>query len=133
MAPDGDPRRGILSVPRAAINSSIPSIPCSWLNIQNIAGDARQLNIAMSGVAGDPLEANSEIISTLQHAGVPNTNADFSAVTSIEPGGCSALNAYGKFQGLSTPRLTTKQLIWSMQLMKEGDYKGERRPTRRQA
>jgi serine/threonine-protein kinase len=90
-----------------------------------IAGNAQELNVVMSGVADDPPAAQSEVISALLHAGFANANADFSAIAPIEPGGCSALNAYRQIPRAEPPRLTTPQLVWDMHVLKNGDYKGQ--------
>jgi eukaryotic-like serine/threonine-protein kinase len=104
--------RDPLDVARAAINSTIPSIPCSWLNVVRVTGDSRQLNLVINGVAGDPSEAQSEVVSALNRAGLPNADIDASAIARIEPGSCSALDAYRQIPHPDIPRLSTKQLVW---------------------
>ena len=110
---------------RASIDAIIPSIPCSWLNVVDVKSESGQLNVVVGGVAGNPSEAQSEVVSALTRAGLPNTNTDFSAIAPIEPGGCSALNAYRQIRYIGSPRLSTTQLVWDMHLLKTGDYAGE--------
>lgn len=111
---------------RSAINSIIPSIDCSWLSVDSISGDTHQLNVVMGGVAGDPSTAQSEVIAALRRAGFGQANADFSAIAPIEPGGCSALNAYRQIRNPGVARLTTPQRVWHRDTVADtGDYKGE--------
>jgi serine/threonine-protein kinase len=110
---------------RAAIESVVPSIGCSWLDIVSITGDNGQLNVVLGGVARDPSDAQAEVDTALRAAGIPNTNLDAAAVASIEPGGCAAIDAYRQIQNTGAPRLSTKQRIWNMHLLKSGDYVGQ--------
>jgi serine/threonine-protein kinase len=114
-----------LDTARAAIESVVPSIGCSWLDIVSISGDSSQLNVVLGGVARDPSDAQAEVDTALRSAGLPNTNLDASAVASIEPGGCAAIDAYRQIQNTGAPRLSTKQRIWNMHLLKSGDYTGQ--------
>lgn len=91
----------------------------------DVKPESGQLNVVVGGVAGNPSEAQSEVVSALTRAGLPNTNTDFSAIAPIEPGGCSALNAYRQIRYIGSPRLSTAQLVWDMHLLKSGDYAGE--------
>jgi len=119
--PPGDP----LQRARATINSIIPSVACSWLNVVSVTGDSRQLAVVMAGVAGDPSEAQSEVMSALRGAGFTNANADFSAIAPIEPGGCAAINAYRQFRNTDATRLTTAQRLWTMQRAAQGNQPGK--------
>jgi serine/threonine-protein kinase len=110
---------------RSAINSIIPSIGCSWLDIVRVQGSSRDLSVVMRGVAGDPSAAQSEVASALAGAGLPNADIDAAAIAPIEPGGCSALDAYRQIRYTGAPRLSTKQLVWDRHLMKSGFYKGQ--------
>jgi serine/threonine-protein kinase len=110
----------------AAINSIIPSIPCSWLNV-SVKGSAGDLTVLLGGVAGDPSEAQAEVASALTRASLPNANIDASAIAPIEPGGCSALDAYRQIRNSEAPRLNTPQPIWHRNTVADaGDYKGQR-------
>jgi serine/threonine-protein kinase len=109
----------------AAINSIIPSIPCSWLDV-SVKGGAGNLNVLLGGVAGDPSEAQAEVASALTRASLPNANIDASAIAPIEPGGCSALDAYRQIRNTEAPQLSTPQPIWHRNTIADnGDYKGQ--------
>lgn len=118
-------RNDPVEVARSAINSIIPSIGCSWLDIVRVAGNARELNVVLRGVAGDPSAAQAEVVDALAAAQLPNADIDASAIAPIEPGGCSALDAYRQFRYTGAPRLSTKQVVWDMHLLKSGAYKGQ--------
>lgn len=119
----GDP----IQAARSTINSIIPSIECSWLTIGEVTGDAHELNVVMSGVAGDPSAAQSEVISALRRAGFPQANADFSAIAPIQPGGCSVLDAYRQIPRIQQQLLKTPQAIWHRDtIAKAGEYAGQR-------
>lgn len=124
-----NPTRQTDPVQRAegAINSIIPSIACSWLDVVSLKQDAGELSVVLGGVAQDPSEAQAEVDSALRAAGLPNTNIDASTVAPIEPGGCAAINAYRQIRNADPPRLTTLQRIWHRDTIAEaGDYKGQR-------
>lgn len=123
--PNAVAARDPVEAARASIDAIIPSVPCSWLNVVDVKPESGQLNVVVGGVAGNPSEAQSEVVSALTRAGLPNTNTDFSAIAPIEPGGCSALNAYRQIRYIGSPRLSTAQLVWDMHLLKSGDYAGE--------
>jgi serine/threonine-protein kinase len=109
----------------AAINSIIPSIPCSWLNV-SVTGTSGDLTVLLGGVAGDPSEAQAEVASALTRASLANANIDASAIAPIEPGGCSALDAYRQIRNTEAPRLSTPQPIWHRNTVADaGDYKGQ--------
>lgn len=110
---------------RSAIESVVPSIGCSWLDVVSITGGSDQLNVVLGGVARDPSDAQAEVDTALRSAGLPNTNLDAASVAPIEPGGCAAIDAYRQIQNTGAPRLSTKQRIWNMHLLKSGDYKGQ--------
>lgn len=99
---------------RGAINSAIPSIVCSWLDIVNLAADKGQVNVGMGGVAGSPAAAQTEIAGALSSAGAANANIDFAAVAPIQPGGCAAIDAYRQMRNSEAPRLATDQRKWEI-------------------
>jgi eukaryotic-like serine/threonine-protein kinase len=109
----------------AAINSIIPSIPCSWLNM-SVKGDSQDLNVILGGVAGDPSDAQAEVASALTRANLPNANIEASGIAPIEPGGCSALDAFRQIPKTDAQRLITPQLVWHRNTIADtGDYKGQ--------
>jgi serine/threonine-protein kinase len=111
-----------------AINSIIPSVQCSWLNVANVSGDSNQLSVVMGGVAGDPSAAQSQIVSALARAGLPNVDIDTSAIAPIQPGGCTALDAYRQIPRVEPARITTRQLVWHRDSIAKGgdpNWKGQ--------
>ena len=110
---------------RQAINSAIPSIGCSWLDIVQIEGAKGQISVAMGGVAGSPAAAQSEIAGALSSAGQANANIDFSSVAPIQPGGCAAIDAYRQMRNSEAPRLATDQRKWEIKKADDSKLGGE--------
>ena len=86
----GDP----INAARGAINSVLPSVSCTWLDIADIRPEGDRLAIALRGVAGDPEAAQRELNQALTQAGVANGQLNFGDVAPITPAGCAALDTY---------------------------------------
>ena len=79
---------------RSAVNSVLPSVGCTWLDIGDVRPDGDRLLVAMRGVAGDPEAAQRELNQALTQAGIRNARLDFGDVAPITAAGCAALDTY---------------------------------------
>jgi hypothetical protein len=79
---------------RGAINAALPSVGCTWLGIRTIRQTPKGVDVALTGVAGDPSVAQSEISRALAAQHLAGATLDFSAVSPITQPGCAALDAY---------------------------------------
>ena len=108
---------------RAAIDSVLPSVPCTWLDIGAI-GEGQPMRVSMRGVAGNSGAAQAEIGRALASAGLADVRMEFRDVATIAPGGCAALDAFRQFRLGREPRLATTQPRYEMIPQTAGDYAG---------
>jgi serine/threonine-protein kinase len=109
----------------AAINSVLPDVSCTWLDIDRIDHSSGTLTVAFKGVAGDATKASSELARALTSAGFPNPNIDFGRVASILPAGCGALNAYRSIRDPGGNAMVPAQTSFRRELQTSGDLKGK--------
>lgn len=79
---------------RSAIDAALPSVGCTWLSITDIKAQDGGIDVALTGVAGDPGQAQTEISKALTDRGSRARNIDFADVALITPAGCAALDAF---------------------------------------
>jgi hypothetical protein len=87
-------KREPAQVAASAINSVLPSVGCTWLEVSQIASRENGVAVAMKGVAGNRQAAQEEIGRALAGAGVQNASLDFAGVAPITQAGCAALDTY---------------------------------------
>ncbi len=118
----GDP----VELARDAINAALPSVSCTWLSVAAIRRGTHGVEVGLTGVAGDPSAAQSEIDRALKAQGVARANLDFADVSPITQPGCAVLDAYRQIRGTDTGRLTTTQRKWEMRTQAAGSaFPGE--------
>lgn len=116
IGPGGDPTARA----RSAINTVLPSVSCTWLDIATIENRADGLAVAMRGVAGDSQAAQGEIVRALEGAGIANPRIDFGDVAPITPAGCAALDTYRQTRASSNYHLSATQPRFEMALQPPG-------------
>ncbi len=110
VAPPSNP----VEAARAAINSALPSVTCTWLDVGDVRGDGNGVRVAMRGVAGDERAARTELEQALQRAGITGGTVDFGDVAPITQAGCAALDTYRQARATSEYHLTLGQLRFEM-------------------
>ena len=110
LAPGGDPA----AAARAAIDSVLPSVSCTWLDISGVEAEAGAVTVALRGVAGDSGAAQQEIGRALAGAGIGNARLDLGDVAPILPAGCAALDTYRQVRASSGHRLSLPQPRFEM-------------------
>ncbi|MFV0623294.1 protein kinase [Sphingomonas sp. ac-8] len=111
-----DPVRRAHSV----IDAALPSVGCTWLNIVEVAPRAGGIDAKLTGVAGDPAQAQQEISRVLEAQKLPPSRIDFAEVASITQSGCAALDAYRQIRATGRPRLSVAQRQFEMRMQPEG-------------
>jgi serine/threonine-protein kinase len=97
-----------------AVDAALPSVSCTWLTIASIKPVNGRLQVALTGVAGDPSAAQNEIGRTLSSQNIANADLDFAQVSPITPAGCAALDAYRQISSRDPGRLTVAQRQFEM-------------------
>lgn len=110
VVPQGDP----VATARGAINSVLPSVPCTWLDISGIQVAGNGLTVAMRGVAAQSGAAEEELRQALDRAGAGNARLDFGDVAPILPAGCAALDAYRQVRAENATHVSVPQPRFEM-------------------
>jgi serine/threonine-protein kinase len=123
---DSEPSEDPTETARSTINSVLPSVNCTWLDVAGIESGDDGLNIALRGVAGDATAAQREITQALSGAGLEDARLDFGDVAPITPAGCAALDTYRQIRASSDYRLSVPQSRFEMVMQPPGTpYAGE--------
>ncbi len=122
VASAGDP----VTRARDAIDAALPSVSCTWLRIVSVEPNPAGPRIALTGVAGDPGAAQTEIVRTLQAQGLTASAIDFAEVSPINRSGCAALDAYRQIRTTGRSRLSVRQRRFEMRTQPPGSsYEGK--------
>jgi serine/threonine-protein kinase len=105
---------------RAAIDSALPSVGCTWLRIVDVTASRDGARVALTGVAGNPGAAQQEIDRTLQAQRLRVNDIDFSEVSPITQSGCAALDAFRQVRNTGAERLSVPQRRFEMRLQPPG-------------
>ncbi len=114
IAPPPPPPSNPVEAARAAINSALPSVTCTWLDVGDVTGGASGVRVAVRGVAGDESAARGELQQALQRAGIANGTVDFGDVAPITQAGCAALDTYRQVRATGDFHLSVPQLRFEM-------------------
>lgn len=112
---------------RGAIDSALPSVACTWLDIVDVAAAGKGIAVKMTGVAGSPSVAQNQVSRALAASGVGEAAIDFAEVAPITQAGCGALDTYRQVREPSGERLTIPQRAFQLRMMTEenSNYKGQ--------
>ncbi|WP_230631411.1 serine/threonine-protein kinase [Sphingomonas sp. Leaf37] len=111
---------------RDAIDAALPSVSCTWLRVVSVTPGAAGPRVALTGVAGNPGEAQTEIVRTLQAQGLTASAIDFAEVSPINRSGCAALDAYRQIRATGPNRLSVTQRRFEMRTQAAGtSYEGK--------
>ena len=104
------------SVARAAIDSALPSVACTWLNVMDVKAAGKRVAVSMRGVAGNPAAAQSDIFRALAAQRLTDPSLNFEDVAPILPAGCSALDAFRQIRTTNDTRLSVPQRKFEMRM-----------------
>jgi serine/threonine protein kinase len=121
--PQNDGRPPV-EVARATLNSTLPQVACTWLDIGGIQAGP-PLAVAMRGVAGNGAAAQNELGQALTRAGLANASVSFGDVAPITPAGCSALDTYRQIRNDGASRISSSQARYEMAPLQTGQNAGQ--------
>ncbi|HYD14319.1 MAG TPA: serine/threonine-protein kinase [Allosphingosinicella sp.] len=122
-----DPRtenRPPVEIARATMNSVLPNVGCTWLDVSNI-GAGPPVAVVLRGVAGNVQAARGEVGQALSRAGLANASTSFSDVATIIPAGCSALDTFRGIRNGGLPRISSPQTRYELSILTEGSNAGQ--------
>ena len=119
--PAADP----VAAARAALQTGLPNVACTWLDVAGVTQGAGSLTVALAGVAGQPAQASSQIGKFLSAAGVPAANIDLENVSPIEPSECAPLEAFRQIRDPQGGHLAAAQRQFEMTKVTEGEFAGK--------
>ncbi|MES2054489.1 MAG: serine/threonine-protein kinase [Pseudomonadota bacterium] len=103
-----------------AINAALPSVSCTWLQVVSLTNAANGAHVALTGVAGSPAAALTEINRALKTQDISGADIDFSQVAPINQSGCAALDAYRQIRAPSGNRLSVPQRKFELRTQPPG-------------
>ena len=101
--------RDPVAVARSSVDAVLPSVSCTWLDIVEISPGSAGPRVTLTGVAGNPSQAQSEIARALQQQKVTGADIDFGEVAQITQSGCAVLDAYRQVRAPGSRRLSVPQ------------------------
>ncbi|HST35713.1 MAG TPA: serine/threonine-protein kinase [Allosphingosinicella sp.] len=116
---------------RSAINSVLPSVSCTWLDVVSLDGGETGMTVALRGVAGDPSVARDQIASALAQANLREPNISMADVAPINQSGCAALDAFRQVRAVNGGHLEAAQTRFEMVPQVTGNYAGRDAATAR--
>jgi serine/threonine-protein kinase len=101
---------------RRAIETALPSIGCSWLDLVKVAPQGSGVAISVTGVARSTQDAYAAVLGAARGAGVSDSDVT-STVLPVDPRVCGALDAFRPFRAdtsLAGRSLSTAQAVYTL-------------------
>jgi serine/threonine-protein kinase len=108
---------------RVALDSGLPSVACTWLDVTDISQTGNGVSIALRGVAGKPADAQGQLARMLAGRSIDVAGIDFADVSPIQTSECGPLEAFRQIRDPAGGRLAVAQRQFEMG--KLGDEEGE--------
>jgi serine/threonine-protein kinase len=95
--------------PSVAIEAALPGVPCSWLDLTEVAGDPAGLSVHLRGVAGHPAAVQAAVSGVAGKSGLTLTRLSLDEVAPVGDALCAALDTVRMVRtpgggALSTPQ-----------------------------
>ncbi len=108
-----------------AVQAELSRTPCAWLTLTNVGGSTNAAELAFTGVAGRPSDAEASIFRTVQGSGAKVSASDFSGVAPISPSFCAVLDGLRPIRAAAPQRLTLSQAKYEIAPLSEGENAGQ--------
>jgi serine/threonine-protein kinase len=111
---------------QAALAAGLPGIGCSWLDVTDLSAKGSDIDAAFRGVSGKPGDAQGSIGQLLSAKGLRAANLDFSDVSPIDSGSCSAIDAFRAIRAEGQSHIASAQRKYEMDVLPpESDQHGK--------
>jgi hypothetical protein len=111
------PAGGGLETVRNAVETALPGVSCTWMDIDEVSESPQGAMIRLSGVAGAPAEAQQAVLTAAKASGAHVGGVDVRNVFPINPTSCAPLNAFRAFREPSAQgvrRFTAEQSVFEL-------------------
>ncbi len=112
-------------ITRSAVARLLPTLPCTWLDLTNVADTPAGVTMAFAGVAGAPAKAEQAISDAAVTAGSRIASTDFSGVAPISATECASIDAFRAIRADGTTHLSVPQRKFEMSRLTEGEFAGQ--------
>ena len=112
-----DPPDNPLEAAQAAVGQEFRTLPCSWLDIENVTADGTDISLQLRGVSGKSAEALDRIEKSLARIGLRAASIDFSDVSPIQANTCRPLEAFLDIRSEGVQRLDASQRKFEMNIL----------------
>jgi serine/threonine-protein kinase len=107
---------------RRAVEAALPSISCTWLDIDDANDGSGGVSLRLSGVAGSPVEAQQAVAQAARSTGVPVGLVDTSNVFPVGQQTCAPLDTFRAFRVATSEqgrRFVSEQSNWELMATNE--------------
>ena len=116
VAAAGDP----VEAARRLVDTTLPSVGCTWLSVVEVKGGEGGPTVQLTGVAGNPAQAQGDLARSLETGGVKGASLDFADVATITPAGCAVLDTYRQVRDANAQRLSVPQRRFELRMQEDG-------------
>lgn len=110
---------------RKAVTGVLPSLPCSWLDLENLQVADGAVTAAFRGVAGNTAQTQTAITNALVAGGLKVATINFENVSPAPTSVCSLLDAYRPIKSARGGDISSDQIKYEKAIQSEGDYKDQ--------
>lgn len=102
---------------RQAVTAALPTIGCSWIDLDSVSDGAGGVSVKLKGVAGDVVKAQAALMQAVQSTGAHLQNLDLGDVAPLkDPAVCSRLDVFNSVRADPSAgrRLSTAQTSYEL-------------------
>ncbi len=110
---------------RRAIDSALPSIDCTWLDVTELVESGGGVGVRLAGVADSPGRAQGAVSRALARRGISAKDINFEDVATIPGDACIALDAFRAIRKPNADGLAVKQRKWELERQESGRSEAE--------
>lgn len=107
---------------RATLPAVLPTVPCSWLNLDGVQSDGDGVDVSLTGVAANTIRVQQAVgdAMTVKGLSLKSLNTDNVAPMDSTSGACDLLSAYAGIRAAGSSVMSAAQLITEMDVRADG-------------